>query len=97
VEVVTSVTRRQLGGIVGLAGIAGTGLWLGGFPGILSRTGNGAVVRSTATLPEAYTLPVRTPPLATGTIGADGVLRYELEQRLADVEVLPGLRTQLLT
>ena len=44
----TTVTRRQLGGIVGLAGIAGTGLWLGGFPGVLSRTGNGAVLRSSA-------------------------------------------------
>jgi spore coat protein A len=93
----TTVTRRQLGGIVGLAGIAATGLWIGGFPGVLSRTGNGALVRSGARLPDAYTLPFRTPPLATGTLGADGVQRYELEQRTADVEVLPGLRTRLLT
>ena len=69
----STVTRRQLGGIVGLAGIAGTGLWLGGFPGVLSRTGNGALLRSSARLPEAYTLPFRTPPVATGTVGTDGV------------------------
>ena len=93
----TTVTRRQLGGIVGLAGIAGTGLWLGGFPGVLSRTGNGAVLRSSAPLPEAHTLPFRSPPLAQGTVGADGVLRYELEQRAADLEILPGLRTRALT
>lgn len=49
----TTMTRRQFGGILGLAGIAGTGLWVGGFPGVLSRAGNGAVVRSEATLPEA--------------------------------------------
>ena len=49
----TTMTRRQLGGMLGLAGIAGTGLWVGGFPGVLSRAGNGAVVRSEATLPEA--------------------------------------------
>ena len=57
----------------------------------------GATVRSGARLPDAYTLPFRTPPLATGSLGADGVLRYELEQRAADVEILPGLRTRLLT
>jgi spore coat protein A, manganese oxidase len=93
----TTVTRRQFGGILGLAGIGATGLWIGGFPGVLSRTGNGAVVRSTAPLPDAYTLPFRTPPVATGILGADGVLRYELEQRTADVEILPGLRTRALT
>lgn len=93
----TSVTRRQFGGILGLAGIAGTGLWLGGFPGVLSRNGNGAVMRSTAPLPEAYQLPFRTPPIASGSTGADGVLRYELQQRVADVEILPGLRTRALT
>ena len=93
----TTITRRQLGGIVGLAGIAGTGLWLGGFPGVLSRTGNGALLRSSAPLPEAHTLPFRSPPMAHGTVGADGVLRYELEQRTADVEILPGLRTRALT
>jgi spore coat protein A len=93
----TTVTRRQFGGILGLAGIAGTGLWIGGLPGVLSRTGNGAVVRSTAPLPDAYSLPFRTPPVAQGTVGADGVLRYELEQRTADIEVLPGPRTRLLT
>ncbi len=35
--------------------------------------------------------------MAAGTLGADGVLRYELEQRTADVEILPGLRTRALT
>ena len=64
---------------------------------MLSRNGNGAVLRSSAPLPEAHTLPFRTPPLAQGTVGADGVLRYELEQRTADVEILPGLRTRALT
>ncbi|HEY7813893.1 MAG TPA: multicopper oxidase domain-containing protein, partial [Nakamurella sp.] len=93
----STVTRRQLGGIVGLAGIAGTGLWLGGFPGVLSRTGNGALLRSSARLPEAYTLPFRTPPVATGTVGTDGVLRFQLEQRTADLEILPGLRTRAVT
>jgi spore coat protein A len=93
----TTMTRRQFGGILGLAGIAGTGLWVGGFPGVLSRAGNGAVVRSEATLPEAYTQPFRTPPLAVGTRDADGVTRYELEQRTAEVENLPGLSTRHLT
>jgi len=93
----TTITRRQFGGLLGLAGIAGTGLWIGGFPGVLSRNGNGAVLRSTAPLPDAYRLPFRTPTVAEATVGADGVLRYELEERVAEVEILPGLRTRALT
>ena len=37
------------------------------------------------------------PRWPTAPLGADGVLRYELEQRAADVEILPGLRTRALT
>lgn len=95
----TGLTRRQFGGVVGVAGVAGvagSGLFLGGFPGIL-RTGNGALVRSTATLPAAYTLPFRVPPVAAGTMHADGSLRYDVEQRTTDIEILPGLRTRMLT
>ena len=63
----------------------------------LSPAGNGAVMRSEAPLPQAYTLPFRTPPLAVGTRDADGVTRYGLEQRTAEVEILPGFSTRHLT
>jgi hypothetical protein len=37
----TAVTRRQFGGILGLAGIGATGLWIGGFPGVRGHGDDG--------------------------------------------------------
>ncbi|RSD25039.1 multicopper oxidase family protein [Amycolatopsis eburnea] len=83
-------TRRQVLGAFGL--LAATGLATAA--GLARRPPvTGAELRSAVPLPPAYTVPLPVPnilrPVAPG--------RYEITQRVAEIEVLPGIRTPMWT
>lgn len=82
-----------LGGAAGLAAAAGgvTGM------GWLHRPSqSGAQLTSSARLPEPFTVPLPFPAVATpaGSAAAD---LYRITARPAEIEVLPGLQTPMLT
>ncbi|MFI6595380.1 multicopper oxidase family protein [Nonomuraea sp. NPDC050536] len=56
-----------------------------------------AVVSSTARLPRPFTVPLPVPPVAVPVRRDAGTDYYEIVQREADVEILPGLRTRILS
>jgi FtsP/CotA-like multicopper oxidase with cupredoxin domain len=59
----------------------------------LSGETTGEQLTSTARLPRPFEVPLPVPPAATPVSSANGVDTYELEQREARLEILPGLRT----
>jgi len=88
-----SLSRRGFLGLLAAAG--GTAALTGcGALGIDTPPGQtGDVLRSAHPLPTPYTVPLPRPAVkrATGTL--DGADLYEITQRAADVEILPGTRT----
>ncbi|HEY0637041.1 MAG TPA: multicopper oxidase family protein [Pseudonocardiaceae bacterium] len=90
-----SLGRRRF---LGVLGAAGAGLALGGSTtgcGIsLGQTGEG--LTTTARLPAPYTVPLPVPPVARPVSTDSDTDVYELTQREASVEILPGLRTPIL-
>ncbi|AKU16368.1 multicopper oxidase family protein [Luteipulveratus mongoliensis] len=83
------VSRRALilgGGALALVpGLAACG----------EQTGStGTVLKSSAPLPQPYTVPFTRPPAARST--QHGAPAYELVARPADVEILPGRKTRIL-
>ncbi|MEV7791182.1 multicopper oxidase domain-containing protein [Streptomyces sp. NPDC087512] len=59
----------------------------------LSGETTGEQLTSTARLPRPFEVPLPVPPVATPVSRANGVETYELEQREARLEILPGLKT----
>ncbi|WP_433015201.1 multicopper oxidase family protein [Kribbella sp. CA-294648] len=91
------LTRRQVLGIGGALGLlTATGL---AASAALSRRPSftGAVLRSALPLPPAFHVPLPIPSVLRPVSTAGGVDRYEITQREAVLEVLPGFRTPLWT
>lgn len=86
----TGLSRRHFLGVAAGAGVAvsvpGCGL-LGQYP-------TGELLRSRAPLPPHFTVPLPIPPVLR-PIGAGDTDVFELEQRVASAEILPGLRTPI--
>lgn len=81
------IGRRALIGAGLAAPIAGSLAACGDAPGQTGR-----ILRSAARLPKAYATPLPLPPVKRPS---DGLI--EITQRSASVEVLPGLKTEMMT
>ncbi|MGV9384926.1 multicopper oxidase family protein [Nonomuraea sp. NPDC003707] len=55
----------------------------------------GRVIKSRTALPKPFRVPLPIPQVAQPVSTAGGVDRYEIVQRVAEAEILPGLRTQV--
>ncbi|NKQ53961.1 multicopper oxidase domain-containing protein [Amycolatopsis sp. K13G38] len=82
--------RLTAGGML----LATTGCSSGGAT-VETESSAGAILRSTAKLPEPFTVPLPVPPVRRPVRTANGVDYHEITQRAADVEILPGLRTRV--
>lgn len=87
-----SLSRRHFLGLAGGVGLAAT------LPGcaLTREQQTGEQLRSAAVLPERFTVPLPVPPIARPIRTSAGVDYYEIVQRAADIEILPGLRTPIL-
>jgi FtsP/CotA-like multicopper oxidase with cupredoxin domain len=93
----SGVSRRQVLGVGGALGLmAATGL---SASAALSRrpASTGAELRSAVPLPPAFQVPLPLPPVPAPVGTADGADRYEITQREATLEILPGVRTPMWT
>jgi spore coat protein A len=89
------VKRRHVLGALGLSalGVASFGGLSLGLA--IPRGQTGELLRSRARLPRPYTVPLPVPQVARPVRTDATADFYELVQREADVEILPGLRTQV--
>lgn len=87
---VTVNRRRFLAG----AGAAGIGAMLGGCGVFRQQTGE--AISTVAPLPEPFTVPLPLPTRARPIRSTADTDYFELTQRRAEVEILPGLRTPIL-
>ncbi|GEL26586.1 multicopper oxidase [Pseudonocardia sulfidoxydans NBRC 16205] len=86
--------RGFLGALGGAATVAGlTGCGVLGLDTPAGQTGE--TLRSAVPLPPPYRVPLPIPAVAEPTGTLDGTDLYEITQRAADVEILPGLRTTI--
>ncbi|NUK49214.1 multicopper oxidase family protein [Streptomyces lunaelactis] len=85
--------RRRLLGVAGAAGVAAAAGIAG--CGSLTREVAGELLSSAGRLPEPFRVPLPVPRTAVPVRTANGVDHYELVQRVADVEILPGLKTEV--
>ncbi|MFC6881669.1 MULTISPECIES: multicopper oxidase family protein [Actinomadura] len=91
------MARRQVLGIGGALGLmAATGL---STAAALSRrpSATGAELRSAVPLPPPFQVPLPLPPVLKPVSTSGGIDRYEITQREASLEILPGVRTPLWT
>jgi spore coat protein A, manganese oxidase len=91
------LTRRRVLGIGGALGLmAATGL---SASAALARRPpiTGAELRSAVPLPPAFQVPLSLPSVLAPFSTSGGVDRYEITQREATAEILPGVRTPLWT
>ena len=91
------LARRQVLGIGGALGLmAATGL---SASAALSRRPpfTGAELRSAVPLPPAFQVPLPLPAVLAPVSTSGGADRYEITQREASAEILPGLKTPLWT
>ncbi|WP_128982129.1 multicopper oxidase family protein [Streptomyces roseicoloratus] len=91
------LTRRRVlavGGALGAMAAGGLGLAAG-----LARhpAATGAELRSAVPLPPPYRVPLPLPEVLRPVATTGGTDRYELVQREATAEILPGVRTRLWT
>jgi spore coat protein A len=84
-------TRRRFLGLLAGAAVVGTT----GFV-VLDQPSETGQLRSTR-LPKAFAVPLPVPTVARPTRSTGDTDFYEVDQRLAEVEIVPGTRTQLLT
>ncbi|HEU4347802.1 MAG TPA: multicopper oxidase domain-containing protein [Actinoplanes sp.] len=87
------MNRRQ---VLGTLGLSALGLFsFGGLalPGARGQTGE--LLRSRARLPRPHTVPLPVPPVARPVRTDATTDFYEIVQREADLELLPGLRTRV--
>ncbi|TMR24156.1 multicopper oxidase family protein [Nonomuraea turkmeniaca] len=84
--------RRDVLRLLGLGAVA-----VAAAPGcsLLAGTPQPQLLASAAPLPKPYAVPLPVPEVAKPVRGAGGADFYELTEKAADVEVLPGLRTQM--
>ncbi|MDP4503802.1 multicopper oxidase family protein [Nonomuraea turcica] len=85
-------TRRDALRLLGLGAVA-----VAAVPGcsLLAGTPQPQLLASAAPLPKSYAVPLPVPEVAKPVRSAGGADFYELTEQAADVEVLPGLRTQI--
>ncbi|MGP3917025.1 multicopper oxidase family protein [Nonomuraea sp. 10N515B] len=85
-------TRRDALRLLGLGAVA-----VAAVPGcsLLAGTPQPQLLASAAPLPKPYAVPLPVPEVAKPVRSAGGADFYELTEQAADVEVLPGLRTQI--
>lgn len=91
------VTRRQaigIGGALGLTAIAGlsTAAALARRPPV-----TGDELRSAVRLPRSFVVPLPVPAVLKPLRVSGGIDRYEISQREAAIEILPGVRTAMWT
>ncbi|MFI6882741.1 multicopper oxidase family protein [Streptosporangium canum] len=92
-----TVTRRQALGIGGVLGLVAAG-GLSAAAALARRTPfTGAELRSAVPLPPAFQVPLPLPSVLAPVSTSGGADRYEITQREATVEILPGVRTPLWT
>lgn len=90
-----SISRRGFLGAAGLAVLGAGSVGALVLPGSASQTAE--LLRSRVRLPARFSVPLPIPPVAK-PVRADGTTDYyRIVQRPADVELLPGLKTPLLT
>lgn len=86
------------GGALGLAGLAAAGVPLLGSRGLDPReVGSGRELASRARLPRPYEVPLPVPEVLEPRVRGAHADTYELTQRVAELEILPGLRTRAWT
>lgn len=86
------VTRRGFLGLAGsMAGLTAVGGVLAGTS--LGKETAGELLRSRTALPEPFRVTLPIPPVAQPLRNMDGTGQYEIVQRAASIEILPGLRT----
>jgi spore coat protein A, manganese oxidase len=88
--------RLSRRGFLGLLGGAAAGAALAGcgLAGAVGQTGE--AVTSAVPLPEPFRVPLPVPPVARPVAVEGGVERYRIVQRVAEQEILPGVRTPVL-
>jgi spore coat protein A len=84
------ISRRSVLSLIGVGGVLAVSPYLAG------QRATGKELPSEVTLPDPYRVPLTVPREATGT-RSGGTITYDLVQRPADVELLPGVRTPMLT
>ena len=87
------LSRRGFLGAVGGAGVAMLGVAAWRPDGLVGQTGE--VLRSTARLPSPFTVPLPIPAVKRPVRTDATTDYYELVQREASVEILPGLKTKI--
>jgi len=83
--------RRFIGAVGGVAGLAMVGF--AGFGRMSESAGQTLVSR--VRLPEPFTVPLHVPDELRAVPDPGSEDRYELGQRLGDVEIIPGTRTEV--
>ena len=86
--------RRHVLGALGVSALGAASF--GGLGLAIPRGQTGEPLRSGARLPRPYTVPLPIPPVARPVRIDATTDYYELVQREADLEILPGLHTRVL-
>jgi spore coat protein A len=87
------VNRRHVLGTLGLSALGLTSF--GGLVLTSPRGQTGELLRSRVRLPRPYTVPLPIPPVARPVRTDATTDFYQIVQREADIEILPGLRTRI--
>ena len=90
--VVNRISRRRFLGVVAGAGAA-TAVGVPFARGIAGATSTGLLLPSRIPLPRAFTVPFAVPPVLQPIAQHGSTVEYDMVQRAARVEILPGLRT----
>ncbi|MFF3458158.1 multicopper oxidase family protein [Streptomyces sp. NPDC002730] len=89
----SELSRRRLLGVAGAAGVAAAAGVAG--CGSMTREVSGELLSSGGRLPEPFRVPLPVPRTAVPVRTTGGVDHYELVQRVADMEILPGRKTRV--
>jgi spore coat protein A, manganese oxidase len=87
------VKRRHVLGALGISALGAANL--GGLALAIPRGQTGELVRSQVRVPRPYTVPLPVPPVARPVRTDATTDYYELVQREAELEILPGVRTRV--